>query len=411
MSSSKTTNRQTNRRYGKKTKNSNPIESLESLDRFAGSSEDEYDDEQHIDENDEYDNDRREKEENDVETIVEVKDSLPDNSNIVKHTSQSHTNDSDADVDDDDDDVDSNANDTDDNDNDEDNDIDNDGNDNEMDNINHDGKIQSQFQIATGMANAMSRILSAPIKGKATTSVGTIVLSKTKTPLQIQAEKEKKEQESLKETRRIKRERQIKALHIPLTVATNTFVLNNNNGANYSSLTAELEKERMHRRVATRGIVALFNAIAHHQVRPEQTAVEAASASANVTSSTASTTDATIKTNKSSTSSSTKLTKNGFLDLIKQKAITSAGAMNDTKATRSLAPTSDSTKTAPLVDNQKVKKWNALKDDYMMDSTKNWDEVDDDDDDDDDGSFHGNRYGNSDAKAPQRKKIRHDSVN
>jgi Rrp15p len=375
MSSTKSTHRQKNRRYGKASKNSDTIEQLESLDRFAGSSADD------MDENEEQDDDSDDgiasfdgvqEKGNDMskEKLSKVRDA-----NRIT-VSKGDGADGNSDGGDGDDEVDSDS-------------------DDEKD-------VGPKFQITTGIANAMNRILSAPsksgLKAATTGAAGSsVVLSKTKTPLQIQAEKEKKVLESLKEKRRVKRERQIQALHIPLTVATNTFVLNSS--SNQNSLTKELEMERMHRRVATRGIVALFNAIAHHQVRPDQTA---AAAAAVTTSST--TTDESRTT--AAKPSAAKLTKNGFLDLIKHKAITSTSTKGS-KPSSSLPLDNTSSNSMISKDNKSLKQWNALKEDYMLDSTKNWDEVDDDQ------SFDADHHAGSEKclTMPPKKKIRHKSRN
>ena len=394
MSTSKSIiKREKNRRYGKKSKNVSASDPLESLDRFAGSSEEDNDHgDDDDDDDDNYNDSVKIEEENVADKKIDPKtkmgNKLDDKRNGTPLDS-THDNDYEGG-----------------NESESDNDVD-DKDDDEQRSNNEENEVESQFQITTGMANAMNRILSAPTKSRASSTDRTptaIVLSKTKTPLQIQAEKEKKLQESLKESRRVKRERQIKALHIPLTVATNSFAaLNSNANSASSSLTKELEMERIHRRVATRGIVALFNAIAHHQVRPDQTAIAAAAAAAAAASNT--TSENTSK--KSATSSaSTKLTKNGFLDLIKQKAITST-SLYDAKAPKIVDIKGNthahSNNTQDNTDTQKsAKKWNALKDEYMMDSSRNWDELDDDDEE----------AADNDAKSSKpRKKFRHDSRN
>jgi Rrp15p len=241
-----------------------------------------------------------------------------------------------------------------------------------------DAHEEQDVQLTTGMANAMARILGAslpstkplaapttvarPEAPPVTASDKPIVLSKTKTPLQVQAAKEEKERRELLETRRLHREkRQLTALHIPLSVATARIVGDNTSS---SSVAVELEQERMHRRVATRGIVVLFNAIATHQANPAQTAVAAASVSAT-----------------ESNNKATKLTKHGFLDLIKQTAaakVTAASAALRDSAARNvidlpLPPTAHGKKDQ--------RQWNALKDDYMLDSKKNWDEEEEEDED------------------------------
>lgn len=240
-----------------------------------------------------------------------------------------------------------------------------------------------ELLLTTGMANAMTRILfgapsktatsssSDPLTAAAAAATSTaVVLSKTKTPLQVQAEKEEKLRKESLETRRLHREkRQLAALHIPLSVATSRIMVHtdvsnkqNSNSTILGSMTAshELEQERMHRRVATRGVVVLFNAIATHQVNPTQTASAAAHVSSEITKGNA---------------KASKLTKHGFLDLIKQTA--AAKVNNNTNAPPMAIATKNTTSAKKTED---TPKWNALKDDYMLDSKQNWDEEEDDDD-------------------------------
>lgn len=110
------------------------------------------------------------------------------------------------------------------------------------------------------MANAMARILGTTTKA----ANSNIVLSKTTTPLQRMQKKEKEQAKALKEKRQANRERNLTALHIPLSVATTNTI-----EVGKSSVAQELEQERFHRRVATRGVVALFNAITQHQKATE----------------------------------------------------------------------------------------------------------------------------------------------
>lgn len=107
------------------------------------------------------------------------------------------------------------------------------------------------------MSNAMAKILGTSNKERLVTSV---VLSKTTTPLQRMQIKQKEEVKALREKRRDNRERSLTALHVPLSVATTNTIKTAQH-----SVAKELEQERLHRRVATRGVVALFNAITQHQ--------------------------------------------------------------------------------------------------------------------------------------------------
>jgi hypothetical protein len=113
----------------------------------------------------------------------------------------------------------------------------------------------------SGMANAMSKILGTQPKY----SNQSVILSRTVTPLQRLAKAEKEKEREAREKRKLNRERHLTALHIPLSVATSQ-----QQTVGSASLVKELEMERTHRRVATRGVVALFNAIAQHQKKANE---------------------------------------------------------------------------------------------------------------------------------------------
>jgi hypothetical protein len=219
-----------------------------------------------------------------------------------------------------------------------------------------------------GMANAMARILGVSKPSAGTQSV---ILSKTTTPLQRMAEKEKQEDKEIKEKRRSNRERNLLALHVPLSVATTGTVVASD-GASGNLLVQELEQERIHRRVATRGVVALFNAISQHQKKvttPEVPTTESVSKS-----------KAEVK----------KLTKHGFLDMIKSTATSKQekGAADKASA--------DVSKAKP--------QWNALQDDFMLNAKKmkNWDQASSDEDDED-GEGGENMDGSSEDEEDDKK--------
>lgn len=116
--------------------------------------------------------------------------------------------------------------------------------------------IEKEADPGFKMASVMGRILAGDDKKrKAPTS--SVVLGKTITPLQKLQQQEK---EKLK-ARQANRERNLTAMHYPLSIATS----NNVHTEERLSVAKELEQERFHRRVATRGVVALFNAISQHQ--------------------------------------------------------------------------------------------------------------------------------------------------
>ena len=122
---------------------------------------------------------------------------------------------------------------------------------------------------ATGMANAIQKILGSSSSSGGSSNnnnKGTVpvVLSKTTTPLQLLAAKEKQQEQQLREKRRLHRQRNLQALHIPLSIKNN-----NKKNKNEQAISTELAMEQTHRRVATRGVVALFNAIAQHQKKQQ----------------------------------------------------------------------------------------------------------------------------------------------
>jgi hypothetical protein len=214
---------------------------------------------------------------------------------------------------------------------------------------------EGDSQKAPGMANAMARILGTTASGRRGTKP--VVLSKTTTRIQKQAAQEKVRVKEMKEKRLVNREKELQALHIPLSVATSHQVADTS-----KALVKELEMERVHRRVATRGVVALFNAIAQHQNKE-------------------------IKESSTLMSSSKKdvkkMSKHGFLDMLKNKATA-------TDATSS-----------PAQDTKDEPQWKALQDDYMLNPKKNWDEESSDDEEDgDDGPPEQGR----DAKGKKKRK-------
>jgi len=207
-----------------------------------------------------------------------------------------------------------------------------------------------EVDMGTKMANAMSKILETSSKPKIKRGnvSSSVVLANTVTPLQRLQQKEKEERKSMKEKRQANRERNLTALHLPLSIATTNSI----DSGGKLSVANELEQERFHRRVATRGVVALFNAITQHQ---KSNSVD--SRDFNLSP----------KTQEIS-----KMTKHGFLDKIKAAA----------KTNRSDEPTNVSKDgTTPDLDQGTNKSsWSALQDDYMLDPKKNWDEESSEDD-------------------------------
>jgi hypothetical protein len=248
-----------------------------------------------------------------------------------------------------------------------------------------------------GMADAMSRILgiagdndeggkrTRANKSKPKTTANNIVLSKTITPLQKRQQQEKQEEEALKNKQKQRRDRNLTAMHTPvstLALAMNTSKQDTTHQS-YNIVHHELELERVHRRVATRGVVALFNAITQHQHQKKQQAV----------------TDPTT-TNKSAQGKKP-MTKYGFLELIKNSAKGGGDATDEVTTNtnheekRSMNSKVNLSKVDEMnrkkVDSKNKKGWNALKDDFMMNSKlKDWDkELSDDESIEDDDHVNG----------------------
>jgi len=203
-----------------------------------------------------------------------------------------------------------------------------------------------ELDAASKMANVMSRILGTKTKGnnKKDALSSSVVLAKTVTPLQKLQQKEKEQQKAIKEKRQANRERNLTALHLPLSIATT----NNIEASGQLFVAKELEQERFHRRVATRGVVALFNAITQHQKN-----------------STTDNDDSNVSPKKKEIS---KLTKHGFLDKIKAAAKTKGS--DEPKETEISKRGND----LPEKEGNNRSSWGALQDDYMLNSKKNWDE-------------------------------------
>jgi Rrp15p len=305
------------RKKSKTPKSKVPIEvKEEELDRFAGSSESEQELESELDHDDE---------KGESTTHIKPSKHAPTKEDHPQNKGNDNNNDTDDD-DDDDDDV---------------------------------AQYERDSDGPTGLASAMSKILGTRIQ-QGTPSV---ILSKTTTPLQRMAKVEQEKAKEAKEKRRVNREKKLEALHVPLSVATTTHTLGS------AGLVKELELERAHRRVATRGVVALFNAIAQHQKKNEGTvSVMAKSA------------------NKSEVKN---LTKHGFLDMIKTAATEKCRKADEAYSHK---------------ETTEKPKWNALKDNFMMGSKlKDWDKESSDDEEEDE-TIHDNFDDDPVVEAPTKKR-------
>ena len=318
---------------------------LENLDRFAGSSDEESDAGDQFNNNDVHGDADRESEggsaddESDdgsddgiaEEDMKEAADELIAPSNNTPHEDESSSGESDNDYQDANDEVDS-------------------------DEDNFDGDTK-----ALGMSNAMSRILggAASIEPKKAVTTSNVVLSKTTTPLQRLQQKIKNEEAALRQKRRERRSENLSAMRLPLapTAGMSAEKLKKQKGTKENDLTRnakaialEIESERTHRRIATRGVVALFNAISKHrsQVAAEQAAKEEEKKRLRE--------EGGIKRKQVS---QVETSKHGFLDMIKNAAVKDVGK-NDTKEEKVAKEESNAGK--------KGVGWSALKDDFMMNS-------------------------------------------
>mmetsp|Transcript_28297 Transcript_28297/g.60318 ORF Transcript_28297/g.60318 Transcript_28297/m.60318 type:complete len:446 (-) Transcript_28297:245-1582(-) len=268
-----------------------------------------------------------------------------------------------------------------------------------------------------GMANAMSRILGGqsmmfqdPSSGDANSVTSAskadakpVILSKTTTPLQRLQQKIKTEEQALRQKRHNRRAENLSAMRLPLaptagmsaerlwkqkkkkikrkrgsTDEEEQEVYRNDNAL---AIANEIEGERAHRRIATRGVVALFNAISKHRavVAAEVTAKEDEKRRIREEGRAS----RFKRMNKDEDVDVRSKTKHGFLDMIKKSAVSgSQGNVNDSGARANGADESKENGTTKGA-GSKSSGWSALKDDFMMNSKlKDWDKDISDDDDD-----------------------------
>jgi len=224
-----------------------------------------------------------------------------------------------------------------------------------------------------------------------------------------------KEMEAARIKRREKRTINLTAMHIPLSSASSVGVMVKSKKGKRSmaggdvdvgaAIGKELGMEKIHRRVATRGVVALFNTISMHQQERAQRAAEAGIGMASSASNTES---------KKTKEELQNMSKHGFLDMLKKTNASGDGGSGTNKgpfsssSKNSADGTTKSSRIKTLKDKQRTSDgWNALKDDFMMNSKlKDWDkqmsssdeDVDDvDDDEDDGGGGGGKKRGDIDA--------------
>lgn len=270
--------------------------------------------------------------------------------------------------------------------------------DKQSDDYDDDELISSSFTSSqgankgAGMANAMARILGGQLTmqpektSESASKKGTkpVILSKTTTPLQRLQQKMKTEEQALRQKRHNRRAENLSAMRLPLAPSAGMSAeklwketkksnrkrnIEDDNDA--AAIANEIEGERTHRRIATRGVVALFNAISKHRAA---VAAEAAAKEQEKQNAREEGRSARKKGEESGVSSQTK---HGFLDMIKKSVKKDeSGADGTRKQGGSTPQNGENNKKESAVG------WSALKDDYMMNSKlKDWDKMSDDDDD------------------------------
>jgi len=267
---------------------------------------------------------------------------------------------------------------------------------------------------SAGMANAMSRILggqtfqspdadtSAPMAAAA--AAKPVILSKTTTPLQRLQQKIKTEEQALRQKRHSRRTENLSAMRLPLAPtagmsaeklwkqtkkkskrkrgSSNEDEEEAHRNDNALAIAYEIEGERAHRRIATRGVVALFNAISKHRA---VVASEAAAKEEEKRRIREEGRQSRFGKKKSDEGEVRTKTKHGFLDMIKKSAAVGAskGDENDGGGGRVNGADKSKESGSSKEASSKSTGWSALKDDFMMNSKlKDWDKDISDDEDD-----------------------------
>jgi len=226
----------------------------------------------------------------------------------------------------------------------------------------------SSEKKAVGMSNAMAKILGMNIpsekKKNKQNPPKSAILSKTKTKLQKQQEMEKKALQTLRQKRKLRRAEHLTSLHIPVGNMVGAPIKSSSTDSHNISQWEEITSERSYRRIATRGVVALFNAISkHQQAQREQQEQNIHGIS------------------KKHDQDVQSMTKRGFLDALKQTANkkedipnkdhsmngSNNGPSNGTDTnTNTNSNTNESTLNKEEKDSSRGGSWNALRDDFMM---------------------------------------------
>jgi len=207
----------------------------------------------------------------------------------------------------------------------------------------HEKDVEDEIEIKKdeGMANAMSRILHS--HSNTVSNVNNPVLSKTVTSLQKSLKENRTKSRKNQRARKKRRDEALTVMHVPVVCGNEEVI-------------TDIENERKYKRIATRGVVALFNAISNHQFNLQPSS------------------ETNTKSNKN-----THITKYKFLDMLKQTAV-----QNDGKKNQNIIQFNKSISDEQVVKNQKkmdktadknTKRWKALSDDFLMGSStiKDWD--------------------------------------
>lgn len=238
-------------------------------------------------------------------------------------------------------------------------------------------------QKSLGMANAMARILGGqkfemilpePPSAVNDTDARTasknpkpIILSKTTTPLQRLQHKLKSEEKILRQKRQNRRAKNLSAMRLPLA-----------RGRNALAMASELEAERSYRRIATRGVVALFNAISKHRATAAAEAVAKEEEKRRAREE-----GGRLKRKTDGDSELGTKTKHGFLNLIKKSAAVGACGGDDPCVDIGTGTDGNEDDAGKKKEKRGAVGWSALKEDFMMNSKlKDWDKDISDDDDD-----------------------------
>jgi hypothetical protein len=202
---------------------------------------------------------------------------------------------------------------------------------------------------AQNMARAIARILGESSFGNHGLPNKAVILSKTRTKIQKLQSEAREERKTLFLKRSERKQNNLSSMYIPPPIHSNS---NGNKG--YSSAASstkkaivaqELQNDRTYRRIATRGVVALFNAIAQHQREQKQ--------------------EATAEETSDKKNNSTVTSQREFIQKIKESAVTKQQPTQLAKINNMQERKSSS---ANSTTNKKSTGWSALKDDYMMSS-------------------------------------------